>query len=215
MASVFRLHGPPKARCTIRVALIAKERNIPYQLVPINFEAPDHDQPAHLAHHPFGLAPYIIQDDNFELFESRAIGRYLATLGSGPELVPTEPKARAKFEQAASVEYAQFDPIASGIAKERVFKQLSGQTPNEERVKELISLLEAKLDGYEAILGKQKYLAGDIRHEVTLADLFQLPLANIIFEQLQLGGLDKRPNVQRWWKDLTARPAWQAVKNGA
>ncbi len=47
------------------------------------------------------------------MFESRAIGRYLATQGSGPELVPTDPKARIVFEQAASIEYSQFDPVAS------------------------------------------------------------------------------------------------------
>jgi glutathione S-transferase len=97
------------------------------------------------------------------LFESRAIGRYLATIGSGPELIPTEPKARAKFEQAASVEYSNFDPIASGISKEKVFKQLWGGVADEKRVEELLGMLEGKLDGYEAILGKQKYLASDVR----------------------------------------------------
>jgi glutathione S-transferase len=78
-------------------------------------------------------------------------------------LIPTDAKARAKFEQAASVEYAQFEPIASGILVEKVFKQYRGLAANEERVKELVPQLEAKLDGYEAILGKQKYLAGDVR----------------------------------------------------
>ena len=103
------------------------------------------------------------QDDGFELYESRAIGRYLATLGSGPELIPTDPKARAKFEQAASIEYAQFDPIAGGIVIERVFKQRRGLPADEERVKELVHQLESKFDAYEVILGKQKYLAGDVR----------------------------------------------------
>jgi len=46
---------------------------------------------------------------------------------------------------------------------ERVFKQFRGLAANEERVKELVPQLEAKLDGYEAILSKQKYLAGDVR----------------------------------------------------
>jgi glutathione S-transferase len=97
------------------------------------------------------------------LFESRAIGRYLATQGSGPELIPTDPKARAKFEEAASVEYAQFEPIAGVILKERVFKQYRGLTGNEALVQDLIPQLELKLDAYEVILGKQKYLAGDVR----------------------------------------------------
>jgi hypothetical protein len=33
--------------------------------------------------------------------------------------------------------------------------------------------------------------------EITLADLFHLPHGAVIFEQLKLGNLDKRPNVQR------------------
>ena len=97
------------------------------------------------------------------MYESRAIGRYLATLGSGPELIPTDPKAYAKFEQAASVEYAQFDPIAFSLVWENLVKPHIRQTTSEERVKELIAQLESKLDGYEAILSRQKYLAGDVR----------------------------------------------------
>ena len=155
------------------------------------------------------------QDDGFELFESRAICRYLATLGSGPELIPTDPKARAKFEQAASIEYSQFDPTGFALLWERVIKQYIGQTTNEERFKELLTQLDTKLDGYEAILRKQKYLAGDVRafkqacaernrrsdelfvQEVTLADLLHIPLGNVIFDQFAWGDLEKHPNVQR------------------
>jgi glutathione S-transferase len=129
--------------------------------------------------------------------------------------VPTEPRALAKFEQAASIEYAQFDPIASTIASEKVFKPHYGQVTNEALVTELVAKLDGKLDVYEVILGKQKYLAGNVRHarsvsedevvlmgsfllqEVTLADLFHLPYGNIVFDALNLGGLDGRPNVKR------------------
>jgi len=38
-----------------------------------------------------------------------------------------------------------------------------GLTTNEERVTEFITQLESKLDAYDAILGRQKYLAGDVR----------------------------------------------------
>ena len=129
--------------------------------------------------------------------------------------MPTEPRALAKYEQAASVEYAQFDPIVSVIASEKVFKIRYGQQTNEALVTELRTKLETKLDGYEAILSKQKYLAGDVRRrnkcsndriilmgcllvqELTLADLFHLPYGTIIFEDLQYGGLDKRPHLHR------------------
>lgn len=92
----------------------------------------------------------------------RAIGHYVATLWPGPELIPIEPKAHAKFGQAASVEHAQINSIASIILWEKVVKPRRGEAANE-RVKQLTPQLESKLDGYEAILGKQKYLAGDVR----------------------------------------------------
>ena len=38
-----------------------------------------------------------------------------------------------------------------------------GLVPDEVRVKEHTAKLEMKLDGYEAILSKQKYLAGEVR----------------------------------------------------
>ena len=51
----------------------------------------------------------------------------------------------------------------AGILWEKVFKQYRGLATDEERVKDLVPQLEAKLDGYETILSKQKYLAGDVR----------------------------------------------------
>jgi len=191
--------------------IIARERNIPYELHVVDLMKAEQKQPSHVAHQPFGQVPYITHGD-LELFESRAIGRYLATLGSGPELIPAEPRAYAKFEQAASVEYCQFDPIAGSILVEKVFKPRRGIPTNEERVNELIPQLERKLDAYDTILGGQKYLAGD---ELTLADLYHLPYGTAIFEQLKVVSLENRPNVQRWWNDISSRPSWQAVKDGA
>jgi hypothetical protein len=39
--------------------MIAKERNIPYELILVNLETGEHKQPAHLEHQPFGQVPYI------------------------------------------------------------------------------------------------------------------------------------------------------------
>ena len=55
----IKLHGMPFSTCTRRVALIAKERNVPYEIVPVNLQQAEHKQPAHLTHQPFGQIPYI------------------------------------------------------------------------------------------------------------------------------------------------------------
>ena len=62
-------------------------------------------------------------DDGVQLFESRAIARYLINkYGKDSGLIPSDPKANALFEQAASIEAFNFDQYASGIVFERVFK---------------------------------------------------------------------------------------------
>jgi len=44
--------------------------------------------------------------------------------GKGTELIPTKDiKERGLFEQAASMEICYFDPYASGIVAEKVFKK--------------------------------------------------------------------------------------------
>jgi glutathione S-transferase len=55
----FKLHGAPPSTYTRIVALIAKERNIPYEFVPINFRTSEQKQPTYLEHQPFGQVPYI------------------------------------------------------------------------------------------------------------------------------------------------------------
>ena len=69
----------------------------------------------------------LYQDGNFIIYESRAISRYIAakyasrgTSGLIPH--PSNLQAWAKFEEAASIEQNNFDPFASGIASEKVFK---------------------------------------------------------------------------------------------
>lgn len=55
------------------------------------------------------------QDDNgFLLYESRAIGRYIAEkyANQGAPLIPGTLKGRALFEQAASIELTNFDLYA-------------------------------------------------------------------------------------------------------
>jgi len=116
------------------------------------------------------------------------------------------------FEQAVSIEQSNFDPFARKAVWEIMFKPYSGLTPDQAVFEESIKQLSGKLDGYEAILSKQKYLAGN---EFTLADLFHLPYGAL----LKAAGTEimhdkSRPNVVRWWIDITHRASWLAVKDG-
>lgn len=101
----------------------------------------------------------------------------------GPQLIPIEAKANALFEQAASIELYNFDPYAAGFSREKLFKKfvvstiysgmvingfaphrvLTGVDGSEERAAEYKATLDHKLQVYDGILSKQKYLAGNVR----------------------------------------------------
>lgn len=122
---VIKLHGIPQSTCTQRVLTVLKEKNVPYEIVPVDFSKAEHKSEEYLKKQPFGQVPYI-EDNGFVLFESRAIARYIAAKyrDQGTPLLPdpADLKATALFEQAASIETSNFDPSASGIAIEKVFK---------------------------------------------------------------------------------------------
>ena len=108
-----------------KVKLALLEKQVPFELVPVDFAAGEHKSAAHLARQPFGQVPYI-DDDGFVLYESRAICRYIAAKyrNQGATLLPdpTDLKALALFEQAASIEVSNFDGPASRIAIQRIFR---------------------------------------------------------------------------------------------
>ncbi|KAJ6550598.1 glutathione S-transferase [Mycena vulgaris] len=75
----------------------------------------------------------------------------------------------------------------------------------------LTALLAAKMDAYEQILGRTKYLAGD---PITLADLYHLPYAEVLTSHMGNDMMTARPNVARWFREISSRPSWAAVRDG-
>ena len=122
---VLKLHGNPNSGPTLRVVHILKEKQVPFEFIAVNAAGNEHKSPEYLKKQPFGQIPYI-DDDGFILFETRAIGKYIATKwrNQGTPLLPdpNDLKATALFDQALSIEYCNFDPIAIEILMEAHYK---------------------------------------------------------------------------------------------
>ncbi|KAJ6560956.1 glutathione S-transferase [Mycena sp. CBHHK59/15] len=209
---VLKLFGAPMSTCTRRVAVVLVEKKVPFEFIVVDMAKGEHKSGAFTANQPFGQVPYI-DDDGFVLYESRAIGRYIQEKypDQGTKLVPGGVQGKALFEQAASIEYSNFDPFCSKAVAEMIFKPMKGQASDKSVFDTLVAGLSAKLDAYEVILGKQKYLAGN---EVTLADLFHLPYGSMLAGAGSDLMTTKGPNVTRWFNDLLARSSWVTVKDG-
>ncbi|KNG88044.1 glutathione S-transferase PM239X14 [Aspergillus nomiae NRRL 13137] len=207
---VLKLYGFPASTCTNRVRIVLAEKGLEAEFHPIDLSKGEQKAESYVNDlHPFGKVP-VLQDTEtgVQIFESRAITQYLSSKysGQGTTLSPPESdlKAWALYQQAP-----YFDPLVSQISFEKVFKPRKGLGPTDEaRVQVLFSQLTPTLEGYERILSKQKYLAGD---QVTLADLAHLPYG-VFVEQFGFADLlPKYPHVQKWWEELKARESWKKI----
>ncbi|KAJ6494607.1 hypothetical protein DFH09DRAFT_1337614 [Mycena vulgaris] len=141
---VLKLYSVPFAAdgCGI-VALVLAERQIPFELLPIDMAAKHHKTADYLAKHPWGQVPMIVRPFPRPRAEPRDL-----------------PLPR---REAASVEFANFNPQALKLLLQTVVKTRQGLPIDEAAAATATAELSATLDMYEVILGKQKFLAGDVR----------------------------------------------------
>ncbi|KZP22448.1 glutathione S-transferase [Athelia psychrophila] len=150
----LKLYGSPYSTATKRVAIVLQEKHVPFEFINIDLIKGEHKAPAFVAKQPFGQVP-LIDDEGFILYDSRALGRYIASkyASQGPALIPTgNLKAAALFEQAVFSELANFEGAAQALCYEKWFKSMTGQEADEAVVAENKARLEGTLDVYENIL---------------------------------------------------------------
>ncbi|KAL6704160.1 hypothetical protein ACN47E_008720 [Coniothyrium glycines] len=204
------IFGARYATRTQRVLLILEILGIPYELKNIDMQKGEHCSPDFIAsHHPFGKLP-ALEDGNVKLFESRAISRYLVSKYPGSLSLPTDSAALGLFEEAASVEYSYFEPAASKLGFEKIFKKMfTGQEADANVVQQLEIDLRKVLDYYETILADRKWLAGQ---EFSLIDVFNVPWFSFLVGRLGYeNDITSRPHVKAWWEAASANPAWKKV----
>ena len=72
---VLKLYG--SAMSTARVLVTILEKQLAYELIPIDISRNEQKEAAYMELHPFGRVP-VLEDNGLFIYESRAICRYLA-----------------------------------------------------------------------------------------------------------------------------------------
>ncbi|XP_021763118.1 glutathione S-transferase-like [Chenopodium quinoa] len=202
----IKIHGSPMSTATLRAVAAAHEKELDFEFVTIDMKSGAHKQEPFISLNPFGQVP-ALEDGDVKLFESRAITKYIAYNyeSKGTPLVYNKGKEMADLAVWMEVEAHQFDPVASKLAWELVYKSMFGMQTDNAVVEENEAKLVKILDVYEARLSKSKYLAGD---SFTLADLHHLPTLHYVLGTKEKKLFDERPHVSAWSKDILARPSW-------
>ncbi|KAJ7961966.1 glutathione S-transferase-like [Quillaja saponaria] len=207
--AVIKVHGTVFSTATMRVSACLFEKQLEFEIVPIDIRGGEHKKEPFLSLNPFGQVP-AFEDQDLKLFESRAITQHIAHAyaDKGTELICGDFKKMAIIGAWVEAESHQYDPPATKLTQELVVKPAFGIPKDPAVVEENEPKLIKILDIYEKRLAQSKYIGGD---SFTLVDLHHLPTIHYLMGT-EAGKLFKsRPNVNAWVADITARPAWSKV----
>ncbi|KAF5182237.1 Glutathione s-transferase [Thalictrum thalictroides] len=206
----IKVLGIPMSTCTARVLTSLLEKEVDYELVPIDMGKGEHKSPDYLAKHPFGQIP-VLQDDDLTLFESRAITSYVSYKykDQGTDLLRIgNVKETALVGVWIEVESQQYNPAILPIVYQLVIVPMYGQSPDLAIVEAHVEKFNKVLDVYEARLSHHKYLAGDF---FSLADLNHFPFTYYLMKTQYASLINDRPHVKAWWESVSSRPAFKKV----
>lgn len=186
-----------------KVVWCADELRLDYERIDVGGKFGGNDTPAYLAMNPNGLVP-VIEDDDFVLYESNAIVRYLCARHAAGTLWPDEPRHRADTDRWMEWQSTGYTPAMWGA-----FWQLV-RTPPEKRDAAAVEASRARSEKHSAILdahlASRRFLTGDT---FTAADIVVGCAAhrwlNMPLER------QPRPHLERWYAELKSRPASRQV----
>ena len=179
----------------------ADEMGLEYEQADIGGKFGGNREPDYLAMNPMGLVPTLIEDD-FVLWESNAITRYLCEKHGRGSLCPADPRTRANadtwMDWQQTVCAPMMLPVFWGLVRtpdtERDYDKINAGI---ERGYEVWGILDRHLEGRDCV-------AGD---EFTMGDIPIGPQAHRWFNLV-----DERPSMphlEAWYQRLTERPAFR------
>lgn len=186
-----------------KVLWCLEELALGYERIDVGGQYGKLNEPLYRAMNPNGLIP-CLQDEDFILWESNTIVRYLAAQYGENRLYVADARQRAAAEK-------WMDWVTSSVAEpfKAVFIGLV-RTPPEQQDKEKIAQGIEQLNRLMAIansaLAQQAYLSGD---KFGIGDI---PLGCLAYAWFNLSiTRPELPHLQRWYQSLTQRAAFQKV----
>jgi glutathione S-transferase len=205
------LHGYRYSVYTRIARLALAEKGVAYDRVEVNPFAPDVPA-AYLALHPFGRVPTLVHDD-FALYETGAITRYVDRAFAGPALQSGPPRALARMDQIIGVVDAYgYWPLVRQVFSHRVFRPAIGQPVDEAEVGRGLAGAATVLAALEALAAPDAFLVGPT---LSPADL-HLGAMIAYFAAAPEGRamLRNYPQLAAWWMHLSQRPSFAATGPG-
>ena len=198
---MLRILGRRTSANVMKPLWAADELGLDYEQVDVGGKFGGNREPGYLAMNPTGLVPTLVEDD-FTLWESNAITRYLCGKYGQGSLCPADPRVRAVADTWMDWQQTtcapMMLPVFWGLVRapeaERDHDAINAGI---ERGREVWGMLDRRL-------ADRPFVAGDT---FTMGDI---PIGPQAHRWLNL--VEKRPpmpNLEAWYRRLTERPAFR------
>ena len=185
-----------------RVKVVLAEKNLSYEIVPVDLRKQEQKKPEYLNLNPYGKVPVLI-DDSTVLYESLIINEYLNEKYPDPPLLPKDPAGKAKARILIDYGMAHFD---SAYQKLRIELMKDPKEQSQPVIDGAKNDLRKLLQRFEDEIGDQQYLMGDF----SLVDADLIPR----FSRLEGFGVLPDPSLPRlgkYMERMKARPSVKAI----
>jgi glutathione S-transferase len=195
----------------VRIArLVLAEKQVDYELVPVDVFAEGGPPAWYIERQPFGRIP-AFEYGGFRLYETTAITRYVDEAFPGPAIQPAEPRLRAAMNQIIGIvdSYA-YRTLVWDLYVETVSKPKGGGKTDEALVARALPAAETCLAELARLKRHGDWLLGDA---ITLADLHLAPVLGY-FERAPAAApmLARHPALAMWWERMKGRESYLATE---
>ncbi|MEQ1501975.1 MAG: glutathione S-transferase family protein [Myxococcota bacterium] len=200
----MKLYIHPNSQNARRARIVARLAGSPVEEVHVDLPKRAQYEPAFLAMNPNHRVP-VLDDGGFVLWESNAIGQYLAAKAGRTDLWPTDPREQADVSRWQFWCHTQWGPPLGVIQWERMMKAVfGGGPPDEAAVTAKLAELAVQAKLLDDHLAATDWLACGrltladvaIAASLTYAPALQLPLADT-------------PRLSAWLDRIRALDAWK------
>jgi len=198
---MLKLWGRLNSLNVQKVVLALEESGTPYQRTDAGLQFGHNKTPEYLAKNPMGLVP-VLEDDDFVLWESNAITRYLCAKYA-PAFYYSDLRERADAERwmdwQATLNGALVPAFYNLVRAEPSKRDMSAVETSLQKTAELFVMFDAHLKDRDFVAG-QHFGFGDFGLAPIAHRWLHMPC-----ERASI------PNVEAWYQRLMQRPAFQRV----